>query len=78
MSNQTLNISPDLISYLEETGYREHAVLKKLRLDMQNHPKVNMQIAPEQGAFMQLLVKMVGAKKRSFLLSLRLPTVQVF
>ena len=63
MSNKTLNVTPDIISYLEETGFREHAVLKQLRDDMRKHPQVNMQIAPEQGAFMQMLVRMSASKK---------------
>ncbi len=63
MSIKTLTITPEINAYLQETGFREHPVLKQLRDDMHDHPRVNMQIAPEQGAFMQMLVKMSGAKK---------------
>lgn len=63
MSNRTLTITPAIQQYLSEIGYREHPVLKELREAMRSHPLVSMQIAPEQGAFMQLLVGLMGARK---------------
>ena len=35
----------------------------KLRAETASHPKVNMQIAPEQGQFMQMLVRLTGARR---------------
>lgn len=63
MSNQTLSMTPAISGYLSETGYREHPVLVELREATRNHPLAPMQIAPEQGAFMQLMVGLTGARK---------------
>jgi len=62
MSGQTLSVTPEIQGYINETGYREHDVLKELREKMRSHPLFGMQIAPEQGALMQILVGLVGAK----------------
>ncbi|MEE8397972.1 MAG: class I SAM-dependent methyltransferase [Desulfobacterales bacterium] len=63
MSNQTLSMTPAINDYLHETGFREHPVLKELREATRNHPFIAMQIAPEQGALMQLLVGLTGARR---------------
>ncbi|MGH8243641.1 MAG: class I SAM-dependent methyltransferase, partial [Steroidobacteraceae bacterium] len=42
---------------------REAPALAALRAETASHPKVNMQIAPEQGQFMQMLVRLVGARR---------------
>jgi len=61
MSSRTLNLTDDLIAYVREYGVREHPVLSRLREDTAQMPMAQMQIAPEQGAFMALLVKLTGA-----------------
>ncbi len=62
MSNTTLNLSPDLHRYLLEHSLRESGVQKALRERTARLPEHNMQIAPEQGQFMQLLLRLMGAK----------------
>ncbi len=62
MSNTTFTISSDLYNYLTTVSLREPAILEKLRLETSKQEHANMQIAPEQGQFMQLLVKLIGAK----------------
>ena len=42
---------------------REPDVLRELRLETASDEHANMQISPEQGQFMALLVKLLGAKK---------------
>jgi predicted O-methyltransferase YrrM len=42
---------------------REPALLAELRAEMAGHPDVQMQIAPEQGQFMALLVRLIGARR---------------
>ncbi|HTV95167.1 MAG TPA: class I SAM-dependent methyltransferase [Steroidobacteraceae bacterium] len=42
---------------------REDADLAALRAETANHPRAGMQIAPEQGQLMALLVRMLGARK---------------
>jgi len=37
--------------------------LAKLRAETASHPQVRMQIAPEQGQFMQMLVRLTGARR---------------
>ncbi len=61
MSNRTLNLTDDLLAYVRDHGVREHPVLSRLREDTARMPMAQMQIAPEQGAFMALLVQLIGA-----------------
>jgi predicted O-methyltransferase YrrM len=63
MSNRTLNLTPELVEYVRRWGVREHPVLAALREDAASMPERSMQIAPEQGAFMALLVKLAGARR---------------
>ncbi len=63
MSNRTLPLDERLYGYLLAHSLREPEPLAKLRAETAAHPKVNMQIAPEQGQFMQLLVKLSGARR---------------
>jgi predicted O-methyltransferase YrrM len=63
MSNRTLNLTDDLLAYVRDHGVREHPVLSRLREDTARMPMAQMQIAPEQGAFMALLVQLIGATR---------------
>jgi predicted O-methyltransferase YrrM len=63
MSSRTLNLTHDLVAYVREHGVREHPVLSRLREDTAQMPMAQMQIAPEQGAFMGLLVKLTEARR---------------
>lgn len=49
--------------YLVRTSVREPEVARRLREETQQMANAQMQIGPEQGQFMQLLVQMLGAKK---------------
>lgn len=62
MSNKTF-INDRLYDYLLSVSLREPEILQNLRQETANHPMSQMQIAPEQGQFMQLLVRLMGAKK---------------
>jgi predicted O-methyltransferase YrrM len=63
MSNQSIGLSDNLYQYLLANSVREPDILTKLREETAEHPLVNMQISPEQGQFMGLLVQLIGAKK---------------
>jgi caffeoyl-CoA O-methyltransferase len=63
MSNQTLPLTDKLYRYLLDNSVREPDVLRRLREETLEQPMANMQIAPEQGQFMQLLVRLMGARQ---------------
>jgi predicted O-methyltransferase YrrM len=63
MSNRTLPLDDRLYGYLLRHSLREPESLARLRAETASHPKVNMQIAPEQGQFMQMLVRLLGARR---------------
>ncbi len=62
MSDRTLNLDDTLYQYLLDASLREHPVLAELRALTHRHPLARMQISPEQGQFMALLVKLIGAR----------------
>ena len=63
MSKQTLGLEQNLYDYLLSISLREPAILTQLRQETAEMPRSIMQIAPEQGQFMALLIKLIGAKK---------------
>jgi predicted O-methyltransferase YrrM len=63
MSNRTLPLDDRLYDYLLRKSLREPAALAALRAETASHPRANMQIAPEQGQFMQMLVRLMGARR---------------
>ena len=65
MSNRTLQLDDRTYEYLLAHSLREDPALTALRAETASHPKVNMQIAPEQGQFMQMLVRLPARSARS-------------
>jgi caffeoyl-CoA O-methyltransferase len=63
MSRDSINLSDPLQAYVRRFGMREDADLAALREETANHPSAGMQIAPEQGQLMALLVRLLGARK---------------
>lgn len=63
MSRETLGLSETLQAYVRRVGFREDADLAALREETAAHPMARMQISPEQGQFMALLVELIGARK---------------
>lgn len=63
MTNATTTLSDSLQRYLIEHNLREAAVLARLRRVTAELPQASMQIAPEQGQFLQLLVRLLGARR---------------
>ena len=63
MSNtSTLNYT-ELYPYLCQMSLRETPLMQRLRNETATLPECAMQIAPEQGQFMALLVKLINAKR---------------
>ena len=63
MSNKTICITEKLYDYMLSVSLREPEVLRKLRRETALDEHANMQISPEQGQFMALLVRLLGARK---------------
>lgn len=63
MSNKTLSLDNATYQYLLKVSLREPEVLRRLREYTARLPERNMQIAPEQGQFMALLVELMGARR---------------
>ena len=63
MSDITINLTPELYAYLQNVSVREPDVLKQLRHQTHKMSMSQMQISPEQGQLMGLLIELMGAKK---------------
>ncbi len=63
MTNKTIGISDELAAYVVRVGTREPDVLARLREETAAIPQHGMQVAPEQGAFLALLVELTGARR---------------
>ncbi|TAE58640.1 MAG: SAM-dependent methyltransferase [Nostocales cyanobacterium] len=63
MIKKTIGLEQNLYEYLLSVSLREPEILTQLRQETAQLPGAIMQISPEQGQFMTLLVKLIGAKK---------------
>lgn len=63
MSTRTLTLDDRLYRYLLDHSLREHPEQAALREATRTHPRGRMQISPEQGQLMALLVKLIGARR---------------
>jgi predicted O-methyltransferase YrrM len=63
MSNTTHGLSEALQEYVGRVGVREPDVLRRLRNETAKLPQHGMQIAPEQGMLLALLVELMGARQ---------------
>jgi len=63
MSNRSIGLDDELARYLLEHSIREHPAQTALRAATASHRSAGMQISPDQGQFMALLVKLIGARR---------------
>lgn len=63
MATRTLNLTENLHTYLVDVGVREPEVLRALREETASLSESIMQISPEQGQFMALLVRIMNARR---------------
>lgn len=63
MSNKSIALNDRVYDYFLSVSLREPAILQQLREETASHPRSMMQIAPDQGQFLALLIQLIGAKK---------------
>ena len=63
MGKDSLGLDEKVYDYLLSVSLRETEILTKLRQETNRHRASIMQISPDQGQFMALLIKLLGAKK---------------
>lgn len=63
MTTKAIALDDSIYQYLLSVTLREPEVLQQLRQETASHPYAMMQIAPDQGQFLALLVQLIGAKK---------------
>ncbi len=63
MCNKTLQLTPELYDYILSVSLRETEIMQELRKETTKLPSHEMQISPEQGQFMALLIKLMRAQK---------------
>jgi predicted O-methyltransferase YrrM len=63
LAARTTEITPELYDYILTVGVREPEVLRRLRVETAKLEWGMMQIGPDQGQFMALLVELIGARK---------------
>ncbi|QQE10459.1 class I SAM-dependent methyltransferase [Planctomycetota bacterium] len=63
MKDKHLMANDGLYQYIRQANTREDGLLEELREKTEQLPEALMQISPDQGAFMHILAKTMGAKK---------------
>lgn len=63
MGKKNIGLADEVYQYLLSVSVKEPDILKKLREETAKQPMARMQISPDQGQLMSLLVQLLGAKK---------------
>jgi caffeoyl-CoA O-methyltransferase len=63
MSNLQTPIGPELADYIRSVSLREPDLLRRLREETAPRADAGMQLSPEQGQFLGLLVRLMGARR---------------
>jgi predicted O-methyltransferase YrrM len=63
MTTRTLCVTKEIHDYLMRSTLREPEILRRLREETARDEMARMEIAPEQGQFMTLLLHLIGARK---------------
>jgi len=61
--SRLMNVTEGLMTYINQVGVREHPVQVRCREETAKLPMAMMQIGPDQGAFMALVAKLIGATR---------------
>jgi len=59
----SLGLTPEVVRYLASANPPEHPALTRCRTETASMPNARMQISSEQGAFMQVIARMIAAKR---------------
>lgn len=62
MTHRSHFLSPEIYHYLLNVSLHEAPILEELREATASHPAFQMMIGPDQGQFLALLVKLIGAR----------------
>ena len=63
MSRPNEYLPENIYDYMNSVSLREPAILRKLREETASHPMATMQIPPEHGQFLALLMQLTGARR---------------
>ena len=63
MSSSTIGLNNELRKYMLDVSFRDDDILRQLREETLTLKEAQMQISPEQGAFLSILTKILNAKK---------------
>ena len=63
MSSRSIGLDESLYEYFLSVSLREPEVLARLREETASMPRAGMQISPEQGQLMRLLIELLGARR---------------
>ncbi len=63
MTKATTGLDPALYDYILKTTLREPEILARLRRETDSHPRAGMQISPDQGQLLALLVELLCARR---------------
>jgi caffeoyl-CoA O-methyltransferase len=63
MSRPNEYLPENIYDYMNSVSIREPAILRKLREETAAHPMATMQIPPEHGQFLALLMQLTGARR---------------
>ena len=61
MTKESIGLNNEIYQYLLSVSLREAEVLRELRAETSQHSASIMQISPDQGQFMALLIKLLGS-----------------
>ncbi len=63
MAHRTIFLTEPVYSYFLSSSLREPEILRRLREETSALPNATMQIPPEQGQFMRMLLQLMGARR---------------
>jgi caffeoyl-CoA O-methyltransferase len=63
MTKRSISLTDSLYEYLLSVSLREPELLRQLRAETAADPNARMQVAPEQGQFMALVARLMGARR---------------